>query len=101
MRRIRYVSLEGRPTNILVQAVGIVLGLIVFGIAIIVGGVLLAGLVAVALVAGLVLYARFWWLTRKTGRGDDEKRIVEAEYRVVETTQPNDRTDDKDRGPSE
>ena len=37
----------------------------------------------IALVSGLVLAARLWWLNRKLGKQDNAGAPLEGEYRVV------------------
>jgi len=101
MRQTRYIRIENRPPNILVRVAGTILGLVALGFAIIVGGLLLAGLIGIALIGGMALYARLWWLGRKAVRGDHEERIVEAEYQVIDTAEPNDQARDKYREPLE
>ena len=92
MRQIRYAT-GPRPGNVLIQAVGIIFGLIVFAIAVVVGGIILAAFIGLALIAWLVIYVRLWWLARKAGQDGGGEEFVEAEYRVIETTT----TDDVDR----
>jgi hypothetical protein len=50
------------------------------------------------LVAGLILYIRIWWLTRKAVRQQQQQQqgqasFVEAEYQVIEPSS----TDDQQR----
>ena len=95
MPQIRYVRLGGRPVNPFLQIAGIIVGLIVLGIAIVVGGFVLAALIGLGLIAWVVLYARAWWLMRRTPGertrpGHRGEEIVEAEYRVIETTRRED-----------
>jgi hypothetical protein len=88
MRYVRYTSLARPPQNPFVRAALFVCGLVVFGFAIVIGGVLLAGLIGLGLLAALVIYARVWWLTRAARRGSTHESgredVFEAEYRVIE-----------------
>ena len=80
--------------NPLLQLAGLVVGAIVTVGAILLGAVVLAFIVGFAVIAGLVLYIRLWWLRRQhqrrrsrpRGRGGGEPpgEIVEVEYTVVE-----------------
>ena len=91
MRNIRY-TVPHQP-NLFVQIVGAILGIGLFAFAVVIGGFLLAGLLGLGLIAWLVISIRIWWLTRKAEeRRDAEAHIVEAEYRVVEMTERDDRT---------
>jgi len=91
MRNIRYTVQQ--PPNLFVQIIGFILGIGLFAFAIVIGGFLLAGLLGLGLIAWLVISVRIWWLSRKAEqRRDAEGHIVEAEYRVVETTERDDRT---------
>ncbi len=80
--------------NPLLQLAGLVVGAIVTVGAILLGAVVLAFIVGFAVIAGLVLYIRLWWMRRQLrqrrsgprGRGREEPpgEIVEVEYTVVE-----------------
>ena len=79
-------SLRGsKPPNPFMQALGFVVGVILFIGAALIGGLVLAALVGFALIGGLIVYARVWWLTRKVRRQQDDD-FVEAEYRVVDSS---------------
>ena len=89
MRNIRYTT--QRPPNLLAQIIGLVLGIGLFVLAIVIGGFLLAGILGLGLIAWLVISARIWWLTRTAERQREfDGHVVEAEYRVIETTEPDD-----------
>jgi len=67
---------------------GLIVGIILFIAAVFIGGIVIAALLGFMLLAGLVIYIRIWWLTRKAGlrqRRKDES-FVEAEYQVIDTT---------------
>jgi hypothetical protein len=74
----------------LARIVGLIVGVIVLVVAAIVGGIVLAVMIGLALMAWLVIYVRFRWLARNAGAGKDGEHIVEAEYRVIETTDGDD-----------
>ncbi len=89
MRYIRFNSMQGqRSTNPIVQAFGLIIGIILFIAAVFIGGIVIAALLGFMLLAGLVIYMRIWWLTRKAGlrQRREDKSFVEAEYEVIETT---------------
>ena len=90
MRNIRYTV--QRPPNVFLQIVGFVLAIGLFAFAIVIGGFILAGLLGLGLIAWLVISVRIWWLKRNVSQQRDAgEHIVEAEYRVVEMTEPDDR----------
>lgn len=79
----RYTS-----TNPLFQIIALILAVMLLGFIVTVGAFIMAGLFGLAVVGGLVLYARLWWGRRKlrnrrntsaTARG----RVFEGEY-VIE-----------------
>lgn len=70
-----------------------VLSVLLFGVGLIVavlmGAVILAFALGVAIVAGIFFWIRIWWLTRKIRRGQARKpgadgRVIEVEYTVVD-----------------
>ena len=93
MRYVRFDNLRGsRPPNPFVQLLGLIVGIIVFVAAVLLGGIVLAAIIGFFLIAGAIIYVRVWWLTRKAGlsrqRGRREDSFVEAEYRVVDPSRP-------------
>lgn len=91
MRYIRFSNIRGsRPANPFVQALGLVVGIVLFIGAVLLGGLVIAALMGFLLVAGLIIYVRVWWLTRKAGLRQQEDSFVEAEYQVIECTKPDD-----------
>ena len=91
MRNIRYTVQQ--PPNVFVQIIGFIVAVGLFAFAIVIGGFLLAGLLGLGLIAWLVISVRIWWLTRNAEQQRDaEAHIVEAEYRVIETAERDDRT---------
>jgi len=71
-------------TNPLVRILGLVAGIILFIVAIFIGGLVLAALMGFFLIGGLIVYVRLWWLTRKAGLHRRDESYVEAEYKVVD-----------------
>ena len=77
--------------NPILQVAGLVVGAVVTIGAILVGAVLLSLILGLAVIAGLVLFVRVWWLRRRqrrtpTGearRSSPPGEIVEVEYTVV------------------
>jgi len=102
MRRssqIRYVSLGsqgpgtgpngGRPPGgLLGQIVALVVGAAVFAVAIFLGAIFLAGLVGLVLIVGTVFMLRLWWIKRQMERFARENGDLNAEYTVVEESEP-------------
>jgi Flp pilus assembly protein TadB len=72
------------PANPFIRILGLVFGGVLFIIAAVIGGVVLAALIGLALIGGLIVYIRFWWLARKAGLYRREESFVEAEYKVVD-----------------
>jgi len=81
------------PTNPVLQALYFIIGGIVLIGAVLMGAVILSLALGVAVIAGIVVYARFWWLRRKlarSGRAPDQDpsrpadaEVLEVEYTVV------------------
>jgi len=86
------------PTNPFLQALYFVVGGVLLVGAILMSAVLLSIVLGVALIVGLVVFVRVWWLRRKLARGSgnasferdtDGRRhaateIIDVEYTVVE-----------------
>lgn len=93
----------GKPPNPFVQLLGFVAALVAFAIAVLIGGIFLAGLVGFVLLAVLVIYVRVWWLRRqlsaagRAGPGNagtpPEGEIVDGEYRVIDIADPDETKD--------
>ena len=95
MRRsshIRYVSLgpgSGKePVGLLGQIVALVAGAVLFGLAVFLGAIFLAGIVGLVLIGGTILMLRVWWIKRKMERYARENGDLEAEYTVVRDGDP-------------
>ena len=92
MRHTRYSS-HG-PPNLFAQIIGLIVGIGLFVLAVIIGGFVLAALLGLGLLAWIAVTVRLWWLNRKQPeQAGDSERIVEAEYRVVEITDRDERRD--------
>jgi len=109
VRQIQYINIGGKPANLFVRALASVGALIVFGLAIFIGGIVLAGLFGLFLLIALWLYLRVWWLRSRFGnrreqarstspggrppprrgshgsRADGATDFVEAEYQVIDS----------------
>jgi hypothetical protein len=90
MPQKQYFRIERRPGNIVLQVVGIFIGLLALMAAVIVGGFLLAAILGIGLIAWLVIYLRIWWLMRKTGKPGGRGDVVDAEYTVISTVERDD-----------
>jgi len=107
MRYVRFDNLrQSRPPNPFVQLLGLIVGFVVFVAAVLLGGIVLAAIIGFFLIAGVIIYVRVWWLTRKAGlsrregrregqregqrEGRREDSFVEAEYRVVDPARSDD-----------
>ncbi len=77
---------QTRPTNPIIQVLGLVAGMIFFIGAALLGGIVLAAIMGFLLVAGLVIYVRVWWMMRKAGRRQRNDAFVDAEYKVIDTS---------------
>jgi len=78
------------PTNPIVRILGLLVGFFLFLVAAVIGGVVLAVLIGLSLIGGLIVYARLWWLARKTGLHRREESFVEAEYQVLDPSETDD-----------
>jgi hypothetical protein len=103
MRYVRFDNFrKPSPRNPFAQLLGLIGGIVVFAAAVLLGGIVLAAIIGFFLIAGVILYVRIWWLTRKAGQnrregrqegrreGRREDSFVEAEYQVVEPSGPDD-----------
>jgi len=84
------------PENPLLQFIVLVLAAVVAVGAIFLGAILLSLFFGFALIAGIVLYIRLWWLRRSLGKRAGERSMqsgefVEVEYTVVNERPPSDR----------
>ena len=75
------------PENPILQVLALVVGAVVAVGAVFVGAILISLFLGLAVIAGLVLYIRLWWLRRRSGSGKSRSRggrFVEVEYTVVD-----------------
>ena len=95
MRYVRFDNLQNSgPPNPFVKVLGLVVGAVLFVAAVLLGGIMIAAVVGFFLIAGMVIYVRVWWLTRKAGLNRKKRRhddaFVEAEYQVIDPSRPDD-----------
>ncbi len=81
------------PENPLLQFLALVVAAIVAIGAVVLGAILLSLFLGLAVIAGLVLYVRLWWLRRSLSKRPSEQRmrsgdIVEVEYTVIDERSP-------------
>jgi membrane protein implicated in regulation of membrane protease activity len=86
------------PGNPVLQVLSLMAAGVVMIGAVLLGAVLLAFVFGFAVLAGVVLVIRLWWLRRKlqrSGRRDGAEggRIIEVEYRVVDEQESRERRD--------
>lgn len=89
------------PTNPVLQVLYFLVGGLLLIGAILIGAVILAVALGLALIVGLIVYARVWWLKRKLARAGSTgtrrrqgggQETLEVEYTVVrERDEPDDR----------
>ena len=83
------------PENPLLQFLALVVAAVVAVGAVFLGAILLSLFLGLALIVGVVLYIRLWWLRRKMTARSEARRaqsgdFVEVEYTVVEERSPSD-----------
>ena len=89
MPEVRYISMQPRQRSVFAQVVGLIVGLGVLVVSVVLGAFLLAAFLGFALLVGVTLYARFWWLRRRFQQAQRDE-FIEAEYRVVDETERRD-----------
>ena len=89
------MSRLGASGNPILQLAGLILGVLVAIGAVLVGAVILSFIIGFAVLAGLVAFARLWWLRRRmqnassgpSGQSGPSRKvpgdIVEVEYTIV------------------
>lgn len=60
-----------------------VLGILILALSFLVGMVFLAVTAGLAVLGGIALSIRSWWLGRRGGGSSEDEDLVEVEYRVV------------------
>ena len=99
MRRssqIRYVSLGSNrgqdgsppPGGLLGRIAALIIGAILFGIAVFLGAIFLAGFVGLVLIGSVIFMLRIWWIKRKMERYARDNGDLDAEYTVVRERDP-------------
>ena len=87
-----FMSRLGASGNPILQLAGLILGVLVAIGAVLVGAVILSFIIGFAVLAGLVAFARLWWLRRRmqkasSGPSGPTRKvpgdIVEVEYTIV------------------
>lgn len=85
------------PENPVLQFIALVVAAVVAVGAVFLGAILLSLFLGLAVIAGLVLYIRLWWLRRRSVRRPASGRqgeFVEVEYTVVnERPMPDDKSE--------
>lgn len=98
------ILLPRMPKNPLLQALYFAVGGVLVVGALLMGAVILSIALGVAFIAGLVIWIRLWWLSRKlergrggtdaSGRGPGHStEIIDVEYTVIEERDDRDRRD--------
>lgn len=96
----RYFTV-GTSTNPVMQVLYLLVGGVLLIGAVLIGSVILAVVLGFALIFGIVIWLRIWWLRRKmqkSGRSGAGKRpnetssgnVIEVEYTVVDERKPRD-----------
>ena len=84
------------PENPLLQFVALVVAAVMAVGAVFLGAILLSLFLGLALIAGIVLYIRLWWLRRGLSKRTERQptrsgEVVEVEYTVIEERSPSDK----------
>lgn len=105
MQQKRYIFMEqaqrAAPQSLLGRIVAFVVGIGVLVVSLFVGAVFISVVIGLALIMGIVIAIRMWWVKRQMERYAREHGDIEAEYTVIEHTetrrggagQPDDRRD--------
>jgi len=100
MRRssqIRYISLGSKgggangaqpPGGLLGRIIAVIIGAVLFGIAVFLGAIFLAGFVGLLLIGSVIFILRIWWFKRKMERYARENSDLDAEYTVIRESDP-------------
>ena len=84
MAQIRYIGFEQKPRGLLMQVLGFIVGLVILGVSLVLGAFVLAALLGFALIAATIVAVRLWWVKRQIDAAAANDDFIEAEYRVVE-----------------
>lgn len=82
-RYIAYTTSAANGPGLIARVVAFVVGAIIFGVAVFVGAIFIAGLVGLILIAAAVIMIRVWWLRRQMDRYAREHGDLSAEYTVI------------------
>jgi len=108
MSQYRYILFQQKPQSLISKIVAAIIGLIVLIATFVLGAVVLTTFFGFVVVAGIVIYARIWWLKRKYAAGDSSAAgsnthagakpasddvVLDAEYTVIETHDTDKRDD--------
>jgi predicted lipid-binding transport protein (Tim44 family) len=100
MRRssqIRYVSLGSNsggangpqpPGGLFGRIIALIVGAVLFGVAVFLGAIFLAGFVGLLLIGSVIFILRIWWIKRKMERYARENSDLDAEYTVIQESDP-------------
>jgi len=77
------------PNNPLLQFVALIVAAVLAVGAVFVGAILLSFFLGLAVIAGIILYIRLWWIGRRirkqgSGSGGQRGEFVEVEYTVID-----------------
>jgi predicted lipid-binding transport protein (Tim44 family) len=80
---------SGQP-GVFTRVVGLLVGITVFGLAVFLGAVFIAGFIGLVLIGSLVFTARLWWMRRKMEQYQRDHGDLDAQYTVVrnDTSRP-------------
>lgn len=94
----RFIAFDARPVSLLGRIAGMLIGVVAFVAAVLVGAVFLAGFVGLVLISAAIVMLRAWWLRRQLAQAARANEDIDGEFTVVRTERL--RADDEDaRGP--
>jgi thiol:disulfide interchange protein len=84
LSQIRYGSRESLPSaNPIARVIATLFGLVILAVSIFLGAIFIAGIIGMALIGGIVIVARAWFLRRKMQAYARDHGDLEAEYTVI------------------
>jgi predicted lipid-binding transport protein (Tim44 family) len=95
--KIRYVSLGSNgggpdgpqpPGGLFGRIIAVIIGAVLFGIAVFLGAIFLAGFVGLLIIGSVIFMLRIWWIKRKMERYSKENGDLDAEYTVIRESDP-------------
>ena len=87
---MQQINHSGRRPGLLAQLTGLVVGLVAMAVAVFLGALFIAAVVGFALILGLIVYLRAWWVSRQLKSRPGDSSYIEAEYEVIETRESRD-----------